>query len=79
VTERDWMGASEVALVLKVTRSTVHRIPRDQLPYWETPGGGQRRHRRYLKEDVYRYARDVLGVEASDQLHSPGDPPTAAD
>lgn len=50
-----------VASILGLNRRTVHRIPKEHLDYWQTPGGGVRRHRRYRLQDVEQYARDVLG------------------
>lgn len=52
-----------VARLLGLGQSTVLRIPREKLDYWETPGGGLRRHRRYRRQDVEEYARTVLGRE----------------
>lgn len=48
-----------VADLLHLSHATVGRIPREQLDYWQTPGG----HRRYRLADVQRYAREVLGLE----------------
>ena len=56
----DEMTSEAVALVLGFSKRTVQRIPRDRLPYRETPGGGLRRgHRKYLRADVERYAKDL--------------------
>jgi excisionase family DNA binding protein len=53
------LEVEDVARLLRLSASTVRRIPDTQLDFWRTPG----RHRRYRREDVERYARDVLGVE----------------
>lgn len=53
---------AEAAKLLDLSRSSLLRIPRDQLDYWETPGGEKgRRHRRYRRADLVRYARNHLG------------------
>lgn len=44
----------EVAEVLGYSVSTVKRIPREDLPYSESPGG----QRRYEKSDVAAYLRE---------------------
>jgi aminoglycoside phosphotransferase (APT) family kinase protein len=49
------MTSGQVAAALRLSISTVHRIPRDQLPYGLTPRG----HRRYLLRDVRAYAVTV--------------------
>ena len=55
------LSSTEVATLLELDRRTVHRIPREQLNYWLTPGGGIRQHRRYRRSDVVAYAAEHLG------------------
>jgi len=58
------LSTMDVAGMLGLDRRTVLRIPRPQLDYWLTPGGDRpqpRRHRRYRRQDVERYAQEVLG------------------
>ena len=55
------LKSKEVADLLGLSQDTVSRIPKAVLDYWQTPGGGVLRHRRYRREDVERYAREVLG------------------
>ena len=58
------VGAQEVAALLGIHRSTVRLIPRERLPYTLTPGGAAgRQHRRYLLDDVARYAREYLDLD----------------
>ena len=57
------LSTEDAARLLRVDRRTVLRIPKSDLDYWQTPGGGVRRHRRYRLIDVQRYAREVLGRE----------------
>jgi hypothetical protein len=57
------LTSTDTALLLRVSNRTLFRIPRDQLPYSETPGGGQRRHRRYRRGDVVHYALEFLGLD----------------
>jgi hypothetical protein len=61
------LGTERAATLLGLSRRTLLRIPKDQLDYWETPGGGIRRHRRYRRQDLERYARDVLGRALVDE------------
>ena len=49
----EWWPASRAAKLLGIHRVTLHRIPRDQLPYREI---GARRIRRYRPDDVRAYA-----------------------
>ncbi|HCB03579.1 MAG TPA: hypothetical protein DEQ43_04905 [Nocardioides bacterium] len=60
------LSTVDVANLLGLDRRTVHRIPKAVLDYWQTPGGGQRRHRRYRRQDVETYARTVLGRDIND-------------
>ena len=55
------LTSGDVSNLIGLSQDTVSRIPKDQLDYWLTPGGALRRHRRYRREDVERYAREVLG------------------
>ena len=55
------LGSEAAADLLGIDRRTLHRIPQTELDYWLTPGGGVRRHRRYRRQDLERYARAVLG------------------
>jgi hypothetical protein len=57
------LSTGDVADLLGIDRRTVLRIPKDQLDYWLTPGGGLRQHRRYRRVDVSHYAREHLGRE----------------
>jgi hypothetical protein len=54
------LRASDVARILGIHRSSVHRIPRDQLPYAEI---GRRRARRYRDGDVEAYAEQTTQVD----------------
>ncbi len=54
-----WWGTSTVADALRINRRQVLRLDRDELDYWETPGG----HRRYRPVDVVQYARDVMRLD----------------
>lgn len=66
----EWLSGPEVAELLDVHHSTVHRIPADQLPYEETPGGSLRRgRRRYRAEDVERY-RKRRSADLSDRVEA---------
>ena len=53
------LTSRNVARLLNLSQATVGRIPKDQLDYWQTPGG----HKRYRREDVQAYARTVLGFD----------------
>lgn len=53
------LTSSRVARLLRLSQATVGRLPKEQLDYWETPGG----HRRYRRADVARYAREHQGRE----------------
>ena len=57
----DGLTTGDAADMLGLSRSSVKRIPRDDLQWWLTPG----RHRRYAGADVEAYARDVLGRPAT--------------
>ena len=57
------LDVEDVAKLLRLSRSTVRRIPDAALDFWRTPG----RHRRYRREDVERYARDTLGRDLEDR------------
>jgi len=58
----EWLPAREVAKILGVERTTVHRIPRSELPYRESPGSERRRGRRtYHRDDVERVRLDRSG------------------
>jgi hypothetical protein len=59
------LSSTDVAALLGLSTRTLLRIPKEQLDYWLTPGGGVRRHRRYLWADVAAYAREYLGLELS--------------
>ena len=48
-------------------RSSVHRIPRDQLPYTEI---GRRRARRYRDRDVEAYAEQTTRVDQQESIAS---------
>jgi excisionase family DNA binding protein len=62
----DRLTSGEVAELLRISRSTVHRIDRSKLRYWETDGG----HRRYLLAHVAEYAQSQ-GID----LARPDGPP----
>lgn len=51
--DRDVLSLNEVAIILRCTRDTVRRIPRDELYVYRGPG----RARLYLREDLKRYLR----------------------
>ena len=57
------IGAQVAADLLGIDRRTLYRLDKTALDYWQTPGGGVRRHRRYRRADLERFARDVLGRE----------------
>jgi hypothetical protein len=50
------LSVAEVARLLDVHRSTVHRIPARLLPYTEV---GRRKSRQYLRSDVEAYRADT--------------------
>lgn len=53
VADVEWLTSRQVAERLGVHLATVHRIPREELPYKETPGGSSRRGwRQYRADDV---------------------------
>jgi hypothetical protein len=56
------LSTNAAARLLGMSGDSVRRIPAERLPYWTTPGG----HRRYLRRDLERYARDYLGRELSE-------------
>jgi hypothetical protein len=56
------LTSTEVAPLLRISRRALLRVPKDHLDYSLTPGGGERQHRRYRREDVERYALDFLGL-----------------
>ena len=68
------LTTGDVEKLLGLSQDTIARIPKELLDYWQTPGGGQRRHRRYLRADVERYAREVLGREIGGVRTEGGDP-----
>ena len=54
--------STEVGRLLQISVQSVHDIPRNRLPYRETPGGLIRRGRRfYLRADVERLAEELKG------------------
>lgn len=60
--QRD-LTTGQVAATLGISP---YHVKNSQLDYWLTPGGDApkpRRHRRYRRQDVERYAREVLGRE----------------
>ena len=62
VQDRD-LSVAQVAAVLRVSESTVRRIPRDLLPVVRTSDRGG--WRRYQLAAVLGYAVDVMGMEPS--------------
>jgi len=59
------LGYSDVAALLGVHRSRVNKIPPEQLPYRETPGGSFKGGRRkYRPEDVEAYRRSRMRTDA---------------
>jgi hypothetical protein len=59
------LSAQEVAWLLRCSKDTVHRIPRDQLPAYSCAS----RYRIYLLEDVSAYVRScVRRNPAAEQL-----------
>lgn len=61
--ERTALTSTAVARLLGMSNRTLLRVPKEDLDYWETPGGGIRRHRRYHRVNVERYALDFLGLD----------------
>lgn len=56
------LTSTEVAALIGMSTRTLLRVPKEQLDYWQTPGGGIRRHRRYRRDDVEQYALEFLGL-----------------
>ncbi len=65
--EKTALTSTSVARLLGMSNRTLLRVPKEDLDYWETPGGGHRRHRRYHRVNVERYARDYLGLDLSSE------------
>lgn len=55
--EMNWLGAAEVAELLRLHLNTVKRIPPSELPYFKF---GSRGDRRYRRADVDRYVESKM-------------------
>ena len=67
----DRLTSGEVAELLRMSQSSVHRIDRSKLRYWETDGG----HRRYRLEHVAEYAQSQ-GIELAPRPEEPSEEET---
>lgn len=61
--EKDWdkdqLTLQEAARLLRISRSTLHRMSeRGDMPYKETPGG----HRRFFRSDIEGYLKNDITV-----------------